>query len=99
MTRLIVLILVFVASTGWSTLLTLEHGFWGFLEVPKAGGWSSQVFVDLCLALIMTLGGMRKDAREQGILFWPYAVGTVLLGSIAPLAYLVHRQARKLRAQ
>lgn len=99
MTRLIILVLVFVAFTGWSALVTLENGYWGFLEVLKGGDWSSQVFVDLCLALTMTLGGMRKDAKEQGITFWPYALATPFLGSIAPLAYLIHRQARKLRAQ
>jgi hypothetical protein len=99
MLRLAVLCLVFIAFTGWSTLVSIENGYWGFIDVALAGDWQSQVFIDLCIGLTIALGGMKKDARQQGITFWPYLVATPFLGSISPLAYLIHRQVKKLRQQ
>lgn len=97
MTRLIVLVSIFLLFTGWSLTITVEHGYWGFLDVLFAGGWQSQVFVDLALGLTMCMGGMKRDAQRQGIVFWPYLVALPFVGSISPLAYLIHRQVKKLQ--
>ena len=35
---------------------------------------------------------MWGDARERGLPFWPYAVLGLFLGSVGPLAYLIHRE-------
>lgn len=97
MLRLAAAVLVFVAFTSWSMLVTLEHGYWGFLDVALGGDWSSQVFVDLSIAIFLLLGFMRPDARKRGLPWLPYAIATMALGSIAPLAYMVHREWKALR--
>jgi hypothetical protein len=88
------LLLVFSA---WSVWICIDNGYWGFLSVLKAGGWQSQVFVDLMLGLTLTLGFVKGDSYKHDIPFWPYLVATPFLGSISPMAYMVHRQIKRLR--
>lgn len=92
MLRVAIALVVFLAFTGWSLWVSYHHGYWGFLDVALGGDWSSQVFVDLSISLFLLLGFMRPDARKRGLPWWPYAVATGFLGSIAPLAYMVHRE-------
>ncbi len=83
---LLVVTVAFVAFTGW---VVLQTGYVGFLEqlLSSKVGW--QVFVDVTIALLLVLTWVRGDARRTGRAFWPYAVVTVLLGSIGPLLYLL----------
>lgn len=98
MTRKLILVAILLGFTAWSTAISLEHGYWGFLDIARDGGWGSQVFLDLCLALTIAWGGLRRDAARLGINAWPYLIATPFLGSIAPLAYLLHREVAKDRA-
>jgi hypothetical protein len=97
MPRFLLYLSVLLAFTGWSTWISITEGYWGFLDVFTGGGWSSQVFVDLVISLTLLLGCIKGDARARGIPFWPYALATPFLGSIAPLAYMTHRAWRRLR--
>lgn len=90
--RLVVLVLILGVFSAWSTAIVLEEGYLGFLVLAAEEPWGRQVLVDLVLALVIAWGGLRRDARAQGIAAWPYLVVTALLGSIGPLAYLVHRE-------
>lgn len=82
---------VFAAYTGWVLART---GFVGFFEqlLATPAGW--QVLVDVTIALFLVLSWIRRDAREKGRSFWPYALLTVGLGSIGPLLYLTLRPRR-----
>ncbi len=93
--RLVVLVAIFLAFSGWSSVVVWEHGYFGFLELASASAWGSQVFVDLVIALSIAMAGLRHDARKMDLPFWPYFAVTVALGSIGPLAYLVHREWKK----
>ena len=90
--RLAVLIVLFVAFTVWSTTVAIAHGPFGFLTVSLAHPWAMQMLVDLSIALFVAWSWLRHDAKQRGIPAWPYILGTVALGSIAVLAYLIHRE-------
>lgn len=92
---LIVLTAAFTAFTGWVVLQTGYLGFFGQLLSTKAG-W--QVLADITIALVLVLSWIWRDARARGRRFWPYAVLTLLLGSIGPLLYLVLRPSPEPRA-
>ena len=97
MLRLTVAIAVFLAFTGWSTWISYHHGYWGFLDVALDGEWGSQVFVDLAIGIFLLVGFLRPDAKKRGLPYWPYVVAVPFLGSISPLAYMVHREWAALR--
>jgi protein-S-isoprenylcysteine O-methyltransferase Ste14 len=89
--RLFSLIAVFAAFTIYTTLVVLDQGYFGFLELAMTGGWAAQVFIDLCIALLLFAIWMVPDAREHGIPAWPYFLAVLTTGSVGALAYLVHR--------
>ena len=69
----------------------LEVGYIGIFQllVESSAGW--QVFVDLAAALILVLLFLRDDAQRRRITCWPWLLATLMLGSIAPLLYvLIH---------
>lgn len=90
--RLIILVVVFIAFTIWSTTIAYSHGLLGFVTLAAREPWAAQMLVDLFLSFFVAWSWLRHDARERGIAAWPYIVGTLLLGSIATLAYLIHRE-------
>lgn len=90
--RLIILVVVFVAFTVWSSTVAFSHGLLGFLTLAAREPWAAQMLVDLFLSFFVAWSWLRHDAKERGIAAWPYIVGTLALGSIGTLAYLIHRE-------
>ena len=93
--RLFSVIAVFAAFSIYTAIVVLNHGYTGFLELALTGGWGAQVFIDLCIALILFTIWMVPDAREHGIPAWPYFLAILTTGSVGALAYLVHRTAKE----
>jgi protein-S-isoprenylcysteine O-methyltransferase Ste14 len=93
--RLFSVIAVFAAFAIYTTIVVLNHGYTGFLELAMTGGWGAQVFIDLTIALILFAIWMIPDAREHGIPAWPYFLAILTTGSVGALAYLVHRTAKE----
>ncbi len=91
--------LVLFPFSAWSTMIAVQQGYFGFLHAAGREPWAMQMLFDLSIALFLVSSWMRRDARERGLPFLPYAVATVLLGSIGPLAYLVHRALRAAGAE
>lgn len=91
MTRLALAIAALVAFTAYTVSVAAQHSLLGFLSDHARGGWSLQVFIDLCVAATSFWVIGVADARSRGIRPWPYVLLTPLLGSIAILAYLAHR--------
>ena len=85
------LIGVFAAFTIYTSIVVVNHGYTGFIELAMAGGWGAQMFIDLVIALVLFSIWMFPDARERGIPFWPYFLLILTTGSIGALGYLVHR--------
>jgi hypothetical protein len=97
MSRLLAALAVFVPFTAFSVWVVLEEGFLGFVPAALDGRWGTQVFLDLCCALVLATFWLVPDARRRGINPWPFVLTCVPLGSIGALAYLVWREVRALR--
>ena len=89
--RTFFVIAVFAAFTIYTTIVVMNHGYTGFIELALAGGWGAQMFIDLVIALLLFTIWMVPDARERGIPFVPYVLAILATGSVGALAYLVHR--------
>ena len=89
--RLFSVIAVFAAFTIYTAIVVMNHGYTGFIELAMTGGWGAQVFIDLCIALVLFVIWMVPNARERGIPFAPYVLLILTTGSVGALAYLVHR--------
>ncbi|NNE16997.1 MAG: DUF2834 domain-containing protein [Myxococcales bacterium] len=92
--RLFSLIAVFAAFSIYTAIVVANHGYTGFIDLALTGGWGAQVFIDLCVALTLFMVWLVPDARERGIPVWPYIIGILTTGSVAALAYLLHRTAK-----
>jgi hypothetical protein len=98
MLKTLVLAIVLTAFTALSFYAVEVHGYLGFFEAMASSPAGIAAFVDLVIALSLVIFWMWGDARERGLPFWPYAVLGLFLGSVGPLAYLIHRELRTLRA-
>lgn len=78
---------VFVGFSVYSFGVIGDLGLFSVFDVALAGGWSTQVFLDLCIAISVSIVWMRNDARHHDLVWWPFAVASLALGSIAVLAY------------
>ncbi|MDC0671870.1 hypothetical protein [Nannocystis radixulma] len=87
-------LLILVVFTLFSVVVVLRHGYFGFITLALREPWAMQMLLDLAIALFLVAGWLRRDARTRGIEAWPYLVALPFLGSISPLAYLVHRRLR-----
>jgi hypothetical protein len=76
---------------AFSIWVVATRGYTGFLELAGRERWALQMLLDLVIALSFAFSWVRRDARTRGIAVWPYAIATVLLGSIGILAYCVRR--------
>ena len=94
MKKLIPLLLL-VAFSLYSTKVALQHGYFGFITLALREPWAMQMLLDLSIALFIVGGWLRRDARAYGIPATPYLLAMPLFGSLAALAYLVHRGARR----
>jgi hypothetical protein len=94
MNKLALALAAFVVFTAYTLSVAAQHSLLGFLADHARGGWSLQVFLDLCVAAASFWVVALPDARARGIRAWPYAVLTPVLGSVAILAYFVHREVR-----
>jgi hypothetical protein len=90
--RLIALVTVLAVFVVFSLEAFIEMGFVGFFAAHIANLATIQVFTDLVIALLILSGFLWVDARDRGLPFAPYFVATIFLGSIGPLAYLIHRE-------
>ena len=96
--RLPLLVVVFLVFTGLSTYLTVTEGYFGFLVIASRERWMVQVLTDLGISLTVAWAFLIPDGRKRGLPVWPYVGATAFLGSIAVLAYLIHRELAGKRA-
>jgi len=87
--------LVLLAFTAFSLWVVVRHGYFGFLRLARRDEWATQMLVDLAIALFFVGGAIRRDAPRRGIEAWPYLVTLPLVGSIAALVYLLHREIKR----
>lgn len=97
--RLAALILVAVPFAVLSTVATVQHGYTGIFAVAWSSTAGAQVFADLGIALTLLCGFLIPDARARGLMVWPWLLAMPLIGSFAPLGYLLWRQLRASNAE
>ncbi len=88
------ILLVLVPFTVYSFVVIGRHGYFGFLTLAAREPWAMQMLLDLVISLVLVGAWIRHDAREKGISAMPYLVALPFVGSIAALAYLLHRNSR-----
>jgi hypothetical protein len=84
-----------IELAGFSALTAYaiwQHGYFGVFEVALSSWATSLLLVDLVIALGLALVWMMSDSRERGLAFLPYALLTLLFGSVGPLLYLIRRE-------
>ncbi len=93
--RTFFVIAVFAAFTIYTTIVVVNHGYTGFIELALAEAWGAQMFIDLVIALTLFLIWMVPDAKDRGIPWLPYAAAILGTGSVGALGYLVHRSLKE----
>lgn len=93
--RVVVVFVVFCVFVVFSCAVAVDQGFFGFLSLAGREPWGLQMLIDLGIALFLFSSWMKRDAKERGLPFAPYAVLVLTLGSIGALAYLLHRELRR----
>lgn len=86
------LALLLAAFFAYSVWVIAAQGYFGFLTLAWREPWGMQMFLDLCIALGFVTAQLVPDARRRGMNPWPLVAGTIALGSIAPLFYLLVRR-------
>lgn len=86
---LLITLLLFLALTG---VAFWYHGYWGIVEPHFQSFGAGQVLADLVIALGLFLVWLWQDAKQLGRNPWPWIIGTMATGSIAPLVYLITRK-------
>lgn len=89
MNRKNIALIMLIPFLGLTLYALLDVGYIGILDYHRhsSAGW--QVFTDLVIALVLVLSFLIPDARANGRNPWPWVIGTLFTGSIAPLLYLV----------
>lgn len=85
-------LVVLVPFFAFSVWVSLHHGWLGFLDTAVHGGWETQVFLDLVIAMTVASTVVRRDARQRGLAAWPWMLAMFTLGSIGLLGYFVYRE-------
>jgi len=87
--RRIALGIVLVSFTALTAYAIEQYGFAGSLAACFANAATTTLFVDASIALGLVVMWMWDDARAQGRSWLPYALLTLVFGSVGPLLYLV----------
>jgi hypothetical protein len=85
-------LLVLVPFFAFSVWVSMHHGPLGFVDTALRGGWETQIFLDLVIAMAVASTVVRRDALQRGIAPWPWMVAMATLGSIGLLGYFVYRE-------
>jgi hypothetical protein len=96
--RLVLLVAVLVGFSAQTAHALVTLGYVGFFEQVLGTLAGRQVLVDIVIACGLILFWLVDDARARGRAWLPYVALTLVLGSIGPLAYLIHRELRAARA-
>lgn len=65
----------------------------GWVPVVQAK-WGAQIGLDLCISLSLLWTFMLRDPSLRAARPWPWMLATIVLGSIAPMLFLVIHRAR-----
>ena len=87
-----------VLLVGFSALtaeVVIADGYTGWIQIALQNRSAGLLLVDLSISLMLVITWMIRDARERNAVVWPFALLTLALGSVGPLAYLVLRSSKQ----
>ena len=73
----------------FSLWVLMQVGYLGIWQGGFANLGSTQITLDLVVACLLLMGFIARDCRARGKAWWPWALLTLVAGSIGPLAYLL----------
>lgn len=80
------------------TIMALwQYGVGGVFASIVQSSASVQIYLDLFVLCVLAIVWMRRDSRETGRRFWPWAILTLAAGSFGPLLYLLFGAVRDTR--
>jgi hypothetical protein len=88
------LMALLIFHTAMTFYFLRGHGFWSVFP-PFQEGYTWQIFSDLVVSISIVLSlvyRQLKIKKEKMTPFYFLVGGTVLLGSFAPLAYLIYKR-------
>jgi len=88
------LTLTLLAFGGLSAVALWRHGYWGIIAPHFQSFGAGQVLADLVIALTLVMVWMWHNAKATGRNAWPWIAGTLVVGSLSPLLYLLTRKPR-----
>jgi hypothetical protein len=74
-----------------------QYGVGGVFASVVQSSASLQIYLDLFILCVLAMVWMRRDSRETGRRFWPWAILTLAAGSFGPLLYLLAGAVRDTR--
>lgn len=84
--------LVLLVFGGFSVNVVLQQGVMGVVDLVRREPWGMQLLIDLAISLFLASLWLKPDAERRGLSPWPWLIGSVFVGSISPLAYVVYRE-------
>ncbi len=87
-----VLWIVLIDFAAFSSWVMWKVGYFGIWEAGFASPGALQILIDLVIAGGLICTWIVMDARKRGVNPWPWVVVTFMVGSLAPLAYLLWRE-------
>ena len=87
-TILIITLILFGALTA---VALWQDGVLGIFGSIVSSWGSTQIYVDLVIALTLVSIWMWRDAKTAGRNPWPWIIATFIVGAFSPLVYLLVR--------
>lgn len=80
---------VALAFGAFSLWVLMQVGYLGIWQGGLANPGSQQITVDLVIACCVAMGFIAAECRARGQAWWPWALLTLVGGSLGLLAYLL----------
>lgn len=90
--RKLLLWVLFVDFFIFSMWVMWDVGYLGIWQAGMVSPASWQILIDLAMGCLLISSWIKGDAEQRGVNPWPWIVGTLLVGTLAPLMYLIVRE-------
>ncbi|MEM7332794.1 MAG: DUF2834 domain-containing protein [Chloroflexota bacterium] len=74
-----------------TALAFTQNGLAGFVDGITHSWATIQIYIDLVIAMVFIVIWVWRDAKDSGRNPWPWIIASFIVGSFAPLVYLLIR--------
>ena len=90
--------LMFAVVGGYTAYVLFTDGYMSIVHAALVSPAAIQITLDLVAALLLVLMWIYKDARSLNSNPWPWMIATCIIGTSAPLLYMLVRERRRSRS-